>query len=58
MSLIAVDDDGDSWLTEYGAIERLITTINTSIEQRDTQNSTSGNFFLIFNFFCSESLIN
>lgn len=51
MSLIAVDDDGDSWLTEYGAIERLITTINTSIEQRDTQNSTSGNFFLIFYFF-------
>lgn len=44
MSLITVDDDGDSWLTEYGAIERLITTINSSIDKRNCQNSTAGKF--------------
>lgn len=44
MSLIPMDDDGDSWLSEYGAIERLIDTISSSIESRNSQNSAAGKF--------------
>lgn len=48
MSLINVEENEDSWLSEYSATERLLNTISSSIQQRDSQNSSAGIFFLFF----------
>jgi hypothetical protein len=45
MSLI--DDDGDSWLTEFSSLERLTQQIQNQISERDQKSSVAGDFVLL-----------
>ena len=42
MALINIEDDFDSWLSDFSALERLATQITTQITERDSQNTVTG----------------
>lgn len=42
MALVNVDED--SWLTEFANLERLSQQVQRQLADRDSQNSTSGNY--------------
>ncbi|CAG9800198.1 unnamed protein product [Chironomus riparius] len=41
MALINIEDDFDSWLSDFSALERLATQITTQITERDSQNTVT-----------------
>jgi hypothetical protein len=42
MALINIEDDFDSWLADFSALERLTQQISMQITERDSQNTVTG----------------
>lgn len=42
MALINIEDDFDSWISDFSALERLTQQISMQITERDSQNTVTG----------------